>query len=219
MLVFILTSVDWSQVTGGSRTTVGEINGVGIPLQYFQQASQNEMQAQQQRLGRSLTDEEIEEARESVWQQLIQQRSLEAEFQRRAITATPEEIALAIQENPPSELLTQPDFQTDGQFDLGKYQRWLRSASAAQVIPLMESQYASQIRQGKLLRVVTSDVYVSDPELWQIWRDMNEKVTMEYAKVVPATAVPDSAVTLTEADLRRYYASTRTVSSSRPPPS
>ncbi len=205
MLVFILTSVDWSQVTGGSRTTVGEINGVGIPLQYFQQVTQNEMQARQERLGRSLTDEEIEEAREAVWQQMIQQRSLEAEFQRRSITASPGEIAQAIQENPPSELLTQPDFQTDGQFDIGKYQRWLRSAAAAQVIPLMESQYASQIRQGKLLRVVTSDVYVSDPELWQIWRDMNEKVTMEYARVVPATAVPDSAVNISEADLRQYY--------------
>lgn len=205
MLVFILTSVDWSQVTGGSRTTVGEINGVGIPLQYFQQATQNELQARQERLGRSLSDEEIEDAREAVWQQLIQQRSLEAEFQRRGITASAEEVAQAIQENPPSELLTQPDFQTDGQFDIGKYQRWLRSAAGAQVIPLLEAQYASQIRQGKLLRVVTSDVYVSDPELWQIWRDMNEKVTMEYARVVPATVVPDSAVRLSDAELRQYY--------------
>jgi len=205
MLVFILTSVDWSQVTGGSRTTVGEIDGVGIPLQYYQQVTQNEMQARQERLGRSLTEEEIEEAREAVWQQLIQQRSLEAEFERRGIRATAAEIAQAIQENPPTELLSQPDFQTDGQFDLSKYQRWLRSAAGAQVIPLMEAQYASQIRQSKLLRVVTGDVYVSDPELWQIWRDMNEKVTMEYAKVVPATAVPDSAVTFSEAELRQYY--------------
>lgn len=205
MLVFVLTSVDWSQVTGGSRTTVGEINGVRIPLQYFQQAMQNESQARQERQGRSLTDEEIEETREAVWQQLIQERSLDAEFKRRGITVSAEEIALAIQENPPTELLTQPDFQTDGKFDIGKYQRWLRSAAAAQVIPLMETQYAGQIRQSKLLRVVTGDVYVSDAELWQIWRDMNEKVTMEYAKVIPAVAVPDSAVTLTEAELREYY--------------
>jgi len=205
MLVFILTSVDWSQVTGGSRTTVGEINGVGIPLQYFQQATQNEIQSRQENRGRALSDEELEEAREAVWQQLIQQRSLEVEFNRRGITASAEEIAQAIQENPPNELLTQPDFQTDGQFDLSKYQRWLRSAAASQVIPLMEAQYAGQIRQGKLLRVVTGDVYVSDPELWQIWRDMNEQVTMEYARVVPAAVVPDSAVPLSSADLQAYY--------------
>lgn len=215
MLVFILTSVDWSQVTGGSRTTVGEINGVGIPLQYFQQATQNEIQSRQERLGRSLTDEEIEEARDAVWQQLVQQRSLETEFERRGITVSADEIAQAIQENPPTELLSQPDFQTDGQFDLGKYQRWLRSAAAAQVIPLMEAQYASQIRQGKLLRVVTGDVYVSDPDLWRTWRDVNEKVTMEYAKVVPATAVPDSGVTFTEAELRQYY-DTNTARFTRP---
>ena len=37
MIVFVVTSVDWSQVTGGSRTTVGEIGGVRIPLQAYQQ--------------------------------------------------------------------------------------------------------------------------------------------------------------------------------------
>lgn len=205
MIVFVVTSVDWSQVTGGSRTTVGEIDGVRVPLATYQQMVQRELEIRQQQSGRSAGAEEVEEARNAVWDQLIADQSLAREYKARGISVTADEIAEAIQNNPPTELLNSPEFQTDGQFDLQKYQRWLRSSAAAQVIPLLEAQYGDQIRQGKLLRVVTADVYLSDPALWQAWRDANEKVTIELAAVVPRAVVPDSAVPVTEADARAYY--------------
>ncbi len=184
MLLFVLTSVDWSQVTGGSRSTVGTIDGVSIPLQQFQQMVQSEVAARQQQNGRSLSEEEVAEVRDAVWQNLIQQRVLDREFTERHITVSPDEIAETIQNNPPPQLMQAPEFQTDGQFDLQKYQAYLRSAAGSQIVPLLEQEYASQIRQAKLMRVVTSDVYVSDPELWQIWRDTYEKATIEIASLV-----------------------------------
>lgn len=206
MLLFVLTSVDWSQITGGSRTTVGTINGERVPLQLFQQLTQQEVQARQQQTGRSLSEEEVQEVRDAVWENLIQQRVLEREYRARHISVTPDEVAEAIQNSPPPQLMQSPEFQTDGQFDLRKYQAYLRSAAGVQVVPLLEQEYASQIRQGKLLRVVTSDVYVSDPELWQIWRDSYEKATIEIARVLPAAVVPDSSVTLSETEARDFYA-------------
>ncbi len=205
MIVFVITSVDWSQVTGGSRTTVGEIGGVKVPLQTFQRMVQGELDARQRQNGRSAGAEDVEEARNAVWQDLIQQQSLELEYRKRGITVTPDEVALAIQNNPPPEFLNQPDFQTDGKFDMEKYQRWLQSGTAAQVIPLLEAQYADQIRQSKLLRVITGDVYLSDPALWQAWEDSHAKVTIELAAILPRNVVPDSAVTITEAEARQYY--------------
>jgi len=205
MLLFLVTSVDWSQVTGGSRTTVGEIEGVKIPLQLFQQLTQQELQARQEQSLGNASEEELQQVRDAVWQSLIQQRVLEREYAERNITVTADEIAEAIQHNPPPQLLEAEEFQTDGQFDLRKYQAWLRSAAGAQAVPYLEESYASQIRQSKLLRVVTSDVFVSDPELWQIWRDTYEKATIELARVLPAAVVPDSALTLSEAEVRDYY--------------
>ena len=205
MVIFVITSVDWSQVTGGSKTTVGEINGVQIQLRQYQAMVQQETERRQRQAGHVLTAEEVEEARKSVWDELIRQMSLEKEYTARGITVSPDEIADAIQQSPPSELLQQAEFQTDGQFDISKYQRWLRSGAAVQVVPILEAQYAEQMRQSKLLRVVTADVYISDAGLWQNWKDANEKVSVELTALLPRSVVPDSAVPLSDAEVRKYY--------------
>src|SRR5690348_9098314 len=180
MIVFVVTSVDWSQVTGGSRTTVGEIDGVRIPLQAYQQMVQNQTQARQAQSG-SLNAEETEQIRNDVWDELVQQQSLEAAYRARGIKATSEEIADAIATTPLQEFYTAPDFQTDGKFDMTKYHQWLRSSAASIYVPQLEAQYADQIRRSKLFRVVTADIYLPDAELWQTWRDTYEKVTIEAA--------------------------------------
>ncbi len=205
MIVFLLTSVDWRQVTGGSRTSVGTIDGVTIQLRAYQSMVQSQIENQQRQTGRSLSAEEVEEVRNAVWDELVQQQALEREYRERHLNVTPEEIATAIQESPPSEVLSAPTFQTDGKFDESKYQRWLRSAEAAQVIPMLEAQYRDQLRRSKLFRVVTADVYVSDPGLWQSWKDAHDKVTIDLVTIQPRSAVPDSAVHLTDPEIRQYY--------------
>lgn len=205
MIVFLLTSVDWRQVTGGSRTSVGSIDGTSIQLRSYQAMVQQTIEGQQRRTGRSLSAEEIEQVRDQVWDDLIQQQAMEQAYRERHLTVSSDEIADAIQNNPPPEILTAPTFQTDNKFDPEKYQRWLRSAEATQVIPMLEAQYRDEIRRSKLLRVVTADVYVSDPGLWQAYRDANEKVTIDLLTINPRAAVPDSAVHLSDAEIRAYY--------------
>lgn len=205
MIVFLLTSVDWRQVTGGSRTSVGSIEGVTVQLRSYQAMVQQSIENQQRQAGHSLSAEEIEEVRNQVWDELVQQQAMEKAYRERHLTVTSDEIADAIQNNPPPEILSAPTFQTDNKFDPQKYQRWLRSAEATQVIPMLEAQYRDQIRRSKLFRVVTADVYVSDPGLWQAYRDANEKVTIELLTINPRSAVPDSAVHLSDAEIRAYY--------------
>lgn len=205
MIVFLLTSVDWRQVTGGSRTSVGSIEGVTVQLRSYQAMVQQTIENQQRQTGRSLSAEEIETVRNQVWDELIQQQALERAYRDRHLSVSSDEIAEAIQNSPPPEILSAPTFQTDNKFDPAKYQRWLRSAEATQVIPMLEAQYRDQIRRSKLFRVVTADVYVSDPGLWQAYRDANEKVTIELVTINPRAAVPDSAVHLSDAEIRAYY--------------
>ena len=98
MIIFVVTSVDWSQVTGGSRTTVGEIDGVRVPLATYQQMVQRELEIRQQQSGRSAGAEEVEEARNAVWDQLIADQSLAREYKTRGITVNADEIAEALLE-------------------------------------------------------------------------------------------------------------------------
>ena len=130
---------------------------------------------------------------------------LQREYKRRGLVATPEEIAEAIQNFPPPQLQTAEQFQTEGKFDLAKYQRWLASGVGQQYVPLLEAQYRDQILQSKLLRVVTADVYLSDPALWQLYRDQNETATIELAAILPRRAIPDSAVQVSDEEIQAYY--------------
>ena len=47
MFIFVVTSVDWSQIAGGSRSTIGVINGVSIPVNAYQQILQQAIDARQ----------------------------------------------------------------------------------------------------------------------------------------------------------------------------
>ena len=57
----------------------------------------------------------------------------------------------------------------------------------------------------KLFRTVTSDVYLSDPAIWQRYRDEHEVVKVDLAAIVPRNAVPDSAVTVSPPEVEAWY--------------
>jgi peptidyl-prolyl cis-trans isomerase D len=215
MLVFVLTSVDWSGL--GTSTTVGKINGQSIDARTYQTFVQQTIQNRQRDLPASLTLEEQNQIEDQVWEQLIENQVLETEYDRRGITVTTEEIVQAIRNSPPAEFQNVPEFQTDSQFDITKYQRWLTSSVGAEYLPALEAQYRDQLRRSKLLRVVAADVYLSDAALWEQYRDENEKVKIALTAIVPRNVVADSAVELTDGRSPRTTARTRTSSSGRRP--
>jgi peptidyl-prolyl cis-trans isomerase D len=201
-MVFSLSGLTGSGTT--SNQNVGKINGTAIPTRAYLAAVDQAIN-QRQREGGSLTADETEALREQVWEQFIQQRVLESQFDRRGIMASADEVAEALKNQPPPEFLNVPDFQTEGKFDLAKYQRWLQSSVAQQYIPGLEQSYRDAIRQRKLLQMLTADVYLSDAALWQRYQDSHETVKIEVVAVIPVTAVSDSAVPLTEAEVTQYY--------------
>jgi peptidyl-prolyl cis-trans isomerase D len=205
MLIFVLTSVDWSGL--GSTTTVGKINGRSVDARTYQTAVQRTIDARQRESPGALGLEERTQIEDEVWAQIVDGSVLEAEYRRRGITVSDDEVVEAIRNSPPPELRDVPEFQTDSQFDLTKYQRWLTSSVATQYLPLLEAQYRDQIRRSKLLRVVTADIYLSDAALWEQYRDRNEKVAVALTAIIPRNAVPDSSVKFTDAEVQSYYRS------------
>ena len=215
-LIYIVTAsfflwlvFDLSGLSGGtgllSQTSAGKVDGETIEARYYTTLVQQTIEQQQQTSTKPLTLDDIVQIRNQVWQQIIENTVLQREYKRRGLVATPQEIADAIENFPPPQLQTAEQFQTDGQFDRSKYQRWLASGLGQQYIPLLEAQYRDQILQSKLLRVVTADIYLSDPALWQMYRDRSETATVELVAVLPRRAVPDSVVPFTPEDVAAYY--------------
>ncbi len=205
MLIFILTSVDWSGLSTSS--TVGKINGESIDARTYQGYVQQTIDNRQRDTPAALTMEERNQIEDQVWEQLIEGRVLESEYDRRGIAVTTDEIVQAMRNSPPAEFRNIPEFQTDSQFDIAKYQRWLNSSVGANYLPALEAQYRDQLRRSKLLRVVAADIYLSDAALWEQFRDENEKVKIGLAAIIPRNIIPDSTVKLTDSEVTTYYRS------------
>ncbi|MGH7586791.1 MAG: SurA N-terminal domain-containing protein [Gemmatimonadales bacterium] len=207
-VVFFLV-IDLSGVGSGtsifSRASVGKINGQSVDIRVYQDAVQAAYAQRQRQSDRQLTEEDQQAVRDQVWNSFVDDLVLAAEYKRYGLTVSDEEVAQAVQTVPPQELVAQEEFQTDGQFDPAKYQRWLSSAVGQQFVPLLEQRYRGELFRSKLLQIVTADLYLSDAALWQRWKDEHEQVRIGLAGILPQNAVPDSAVTVTEAEIEEYY--------------
>lgn len=203
MLVFVLTSVDWNQLSTGGA--VGKINGERVDARVYQTAVQQAIDNRQRQSPAGLGADDYAEIRNEVWEQFIQRASLEAEYKQRGITVSDDEVVNALRNAPLPELRSAPEFQTDSQFDPSKYQRWLTTSAAQPVIANLEGYYREQILQEKLFRAITADVFLPASAIWERYRDQQETVKIGVAAVMPQTAVPDSAVTVTPAEVDAYY--------------
>ncbi|HEX6615797.1 MAG TPA: peptidylprolyl isomerase [Gemmatimonadales bacterium] len=201
--------VDLSGITGNTglltATSVGKINGQGVDARTYERVVQQAIDDRQRQSPTGLGMEDVQQVRDQVWEQFVQNSVLDQEYARRGITVSEDEIVDAIRTSPPPEFRDVPEFQTDSQFDMSKYQRWLTSSVAQQYLPALEAQYREQIQRSKLLRLVTADVYLSDAALWERYRDEHETVKIGLTAIVPRNAVPDSAVPVSDQEIQAYY--------------
>lgn len=205
---------DLSGLSGGgggllTQTSVGRVDGQSIEVRAFQEAVQAAIENEQRSTGNSLGIEGVARVRDQVWEQFISATLLEREYKRRGIRTSSAEIADAIRNIPLPEMMQNPDMLSDGQFDPVKYQRWLGSAVGQQYIPLLESRYRDEILRSKLFRSLVADVSVSDPALWERYRDEHETARIGILRVDPATSVPESQIEVSAAEVDSWYRENR----------
>jgi peptidyl-prolyl cis-trans isomerase D len=189
-----------------TTTAIATVNGEDILLTSWQNAVNALEQQQQQQLGRGLTLDERKTLEDRAYDELVTELLLQQEFTRRGISVTDDEILEAARLAPPPQAMQSPDLQTDGQFDIAKYQRLLASPMARQsgMLAGLEAYYRSEIPKQKLFDQVASDAYVSDERLWQVYRDRHDSAQISFVVVGPE-ALTDTAVTVTDAEIAESY--------------
>jgi peptidyl-prolyl cis-trans isomerase D len=201
--------LDLSGLSGGggvlSQNSVGSINGTTVDARQYQEAVQNAITQRQQETGRTLGLEEIQQVRNEVWEGFIQGEILRKEIEARGIGVSSDEVVDLIANVPLPQARTAPAFQTDGQFDLSKYQAWLGTLEGQQSVPYLENQYRDEILRAKLLRNITADIFLSDAALWERYKDRNETSSIALTAIIGRNIIPDSVVTVTDAEVEAYY--------------
>jgi len=212
--VVAVTFIGWmaygqiTDIVGGGKDVVLKVDGTVVRSQPFQQQYQATLeQYRRQQGGGRLTREDERQLQDRVAEQFIQKILLERAYRRFGITVSDDEIIQAARSSPPPQIMQQvlrdPTFQTNGQFDITKWQRYISSAGS-EFASQVEQLYRDYLPQRKLEEYLTADVYVPDAKLWRIWRDQHESVTVALLAVHPED-VPDSLAPVSDPELERYY--------------
>jgi peptidyl-prolyl cis-trans isomerase D len=192
-------------------TAVAVVNGREILYTTFlervnQQINQEQQALQQRGSTASLSQDDNRRIENEVFDQMVMEVLLAQEYERRGIFVTDDEIKIYAREVPIEELARQADFQTNGQFDMNKYRQYLSTSTARQsgILGYIENHYRAEIPRRKLFDQVSASSYVSDAELWRVWRDQNDSATVSYVAFRPSTNAANASA-VTDADLRAYF--------------
>jgi peptidyl-prolyl cis-trans isomerase D len=190
-------------------TAVATVNGEDILATRWFSMTQQFEQAEMQE-GRTLTLDDRERIADRAFEELVTNVLLQQEYRRRGIRVTDEEIRNAAMFSPPADLMQSPELQTDGRFDPAKYQRLLASPAARQqgLLAQLEAFYRTELPRQKLLEQVAGNAYSSDHQLWLSWQARNDSARASFVRFDPEE-IPDAQVSVTDAEVRAYYAGHR----------
>lgn len=217
-LIMIVTSVafvglmvfgwgmDISGRSGATNGQLGKVNGQPVSYEEFNTVYRNLYDQQQQAQKTPISAAMTHQLEDAAWQQVVTQKLIEQELQRRGIGVSDQEIREAAKYSPPPDLMKNAIFQTDGKFDPAKYQRFLASPAVDnQLLLQLEAYYRELIPRSKLYAQVTAGSYVPESELWSRYQDAHETAKVRFILIDPARVVPAAAITVTDAEIKQYY--------------
>jgi peptidyl-prolyl cis-trans isomerase D len=207
--ILAVSFIGWlalSQVMGvlsPGGNVVLKVNGREFQIAEYQQRLQNAYDQYRAQNGNApLTREEEQQVQDQLINQMTSDALLEQEYRRLGIRVSDQEILEAARTSPPPEITRDPQFQTNGQFDIRKWQQFLASLSDPATLRQIESIYRDQIPRIKLAQYLTADVYVSDAKLWRIYKDQHDSARVASVPVWPYL-IQDS-IPVSDAELQRF---------------
>jgi peptidyl-prolyl cis-trans isomerase D len=188
------------------QTAVATVNGTEIGYLTWQNTATQLEQQQEQQIGRGLTLDERAQVETQAFNNLVSDVLLQQEYAHRGITVSDAEIIEAARTSPPSQFQQAPELQTDGRFDISKYQRFLASPTARQqgLLANLESFYRTEIPKQKLYNEIAGDIFPADTRLWTVFRDAHDSATISEVTFKPdVTQQLKDAVT--DAEMQAYF--------------
>jgi parvulin-like peptidyl-prolyl isomerase len=203
----------FSDPTQGGRVApqgvIGIVNGEEIPIAAFENLYRPEAQALFQEEDEP-TEDELQRIRDEVWNRLTTLTNLRIEAARHGVVVTDAEVAEYMKLTPPQDLLTVPDFQTEGQFDMAKYQAWLRQVAGSNNPELVyflrnfENQMRQQILLSRLQNLIGSMVRITATEAREDFIKKNEKAKVKFLLISQGDYTEEEIV-IPETDILAKY--------------
>jgi len=189
--------------SSGSYGEIGRVNGEAVSYDAYMASYRNLYDQVQRSQEEPVSTQQNKELEDQAFDEVVNQILVRQELDRRGISVTNQEIQQAAQYSPPADL--RPQFTDSlGRFDVQAYQSFLAQLPQDQLV-LLESYYRDVIPRGKLLRQVSSGIYLPDGALWQQWKDAHETVSIRYVPMNPGSRYDDADVPVERPEVEAYY--------------
>ena len=199
-----------SRLLGNDANIVGEIAGEEIEYNEFDAALQQIKVNYESQVGRPATEGELAMLREQAWNQLIFKIALEKEYERLGLEVTEEELVDMVQGNNihPAVMQAFTNPQT-GEFDRNQVVQYLQNLDqmGPEARPMwanFQQGIAADRLQSKYANLLSKSVYITGAEAKNYYNAQNSAASLKVL-YVPYFTVSDSAVQVTDAQLKDYY--------------
>ena len=202
---------EWGMdITGRTAglSELGEVDGVPVMYDQYQFTYRNLYEQTQLAQAEAITSDQNLEIEDAAFDDVVTQILIQRELERRGIRVSDDEIRQAARFSPPPQYQALEAFQTDGLFDMQKYQTYLATAAESALL-VLEAYYRDVIPRTKLMRQLSTGIYLPDAALWSAYQDENEQVEVRYLALDPTTRISDEEVVVTDSEIAAYYRENR----------
>ena len=190
--------------------TVGEIAGEEVSLEEFQRKMDElEVQMAMQNGNQTLTEQQRAALRNQAWEALVAQKSFNKQYEKLGLETTNEEVVDMVQGNNISPSLKASFINPEtGEFDRSELLRYLQNVKNMPK-PQQDMWYAFEAslrparQRIKYENLLLKSNYVTTAEAKREHKSQNTVAEVQYL-YVPFYAISDSAITVTDAELKNY---------------
>ena len=201
-----------SSIMNWGRNSVGEIAGREISYEEFQSAIQERETSYFLQLGREPGEREMPAVRQQAWDLLISRHAVQPEFSKVGIVVTDDELWDMIQGKNVDESVKQAfTNQETGQFERDRivnYLNQLKTLPQGSEMRVRWELFQRDLKPGreriKYENLLIKSDYVTKAEAEREYHAQTDVAEVKYL-YVPFYAVSDSAVTVTDDALKKYY--------------
>lgn len=183
------------------KPLVGKINGEKITYEMFQQELQQNIQNyRQQNPDADITPDVMSNMVDQTWQRIQQKIILNAQIKKMRIKINDDDVIKEMENNPPQELMQNPQLQTNGRFDRKKYLTALKQDT--QFFSIMDNYVRESLPYNRLMEKIKAKGNITLDSLKAEYVKQNDEMAGKAIWFNPAKV--DKPV-VTDAEIKTYY--------------
>ncbi len=203
-VIWVLQDSGGLDVIGQVGPDVGSVNGESITYEEYELAIEQQSQNYQNQTGESMPPQMLDQTRDRVFNQLVENKLRMLETERLGLEVTDAELVDMVQRENPHPLIAANFGDGQGNIDRTLLQNFINNPDAAEYWLQIDNILRSDRLREKLDKLIAGTVRISNQDIIAEHVRRNRKVDVRYV-AQRFTSLPDDEISYDDGDLRQFY--------------